>query len=68
MGECGAALINDGDNILTHCNTGERAAAGKRSRRLTYRSPHYCLRTPCLVCLGACVLAVLEQVPSQRRA
>lgn len=28
MGENGAALINDGDNILHHCNTGGLATAG----------------------------------------
>lgn len=28
MGEFGASLINDGDNILTHCNTGALATGG----------------------------------------
>lgn len=28
IGECGAALIEDGDVILTHCNTGALATAG----------------------------------------
>ena len=28
MGKYGAALINDGDNILTHCNAGTLATAG----------------------------------------
>jgi methylthioribose-1-phosphate isomerase len=29
MSQFGASLVNDGDNILTHCNTGSLATPGQ---------------------------------------
>ena len=40
MGKNGAALINDGDNILTHCNTGGLATGGIGTALGVIRTAH----------------------------
>lgn len=40
MGELGASLVNDGDNILTHCNTGSLATIGIGTALGVIRAAH----------------------------